>query len=72
VLGLKGNQSKLKADVEAFFDCAERDDFAHLEHDYHKTVEKDHGRVETREYHLMAESSFEMKGEWGGLTMPDR
>jgi len=44
VLGLKGNQSKLKADVETFFDCAGRDKFAHLDFQYHKTVEKDHGR----------------------------
>jgi len=68
VLGLKGNQTKLKDDVAHFFACAERDGFAHLQHDYHKTVEKDHGRVETREYWIVAEPSFEVKGEWGGLA----
>ena len=34
---------------------------------YHKTVEKGHGRIETREYWLVCEDSFEMKDEWGGL-----
>lgn len=67
VLGLKGNQGKLKKDVARFFSCAVRDDFVLLEHDYHKTVEKDHGRIETREYWIVAEDSFEVKDEWGGL-----
>ena len=67
VLGLKGNQTKLKDDVERFFACAERDDYALLESDTHRTVEKDHGRIETREYRIVAEDSFETKGEWGGL-----
>jgi predicted transposase YbfD/YdcC len=68
VLGLKGNQSKLKTEVETFFECAERDNFAHLEHDCHTTVEKDHGRIETRKYRIVAEDSFEVKDEWGGLN----
>ena len=67
VLGVKGNQAKLKADVETFFDCAACDAFAHLKYDYHKTVEKDHGRIETRKYWIVDEASFEVKGEWGGL-----
>lgn len=67
VLGLKGNHKKLASDVERFFDCAERDEFAHLDYTYHKTLDKDHGRIETREYWLVRESSFEVKGEWGGL-----
>lgn len=67
VLGLKGNQTKLKDEVERFFDCAERDDYALMESDSHETVEKDHGRVEKRAYRIVAEESFEAKGEWGGL-----
>lgn len=67
VLGLKGNQTRLKAEVGRFFDCAEGDEFAHLDFRYHKTVEKDHGRIETREYWIVAEASFEAKEEWGGL-----
>jgi len=67
VLGLKGNQSKLQEEVEHFFLCAQRDRFAHLPVDYEKTVEKDHGRIETREYWIVSDSSFDPTGEWGGL-----
>lgn len=67
ILGLKGNQTKMKDDVERFFACAQRDEFALLESSYHQTVEKDHGRIETREYWIVAESSFEVGEEWGGL-----
>lgn len=66
-LGLKGNQLKLQDEVDSFFHCAHKDKFAHLEYDYHKTVDKDHGRIETREYWIVAEESFEVKDEWGGL-----
>jgi predicted transposase YbfD/YdcC len=68
LLGLKGNQAKLAEDVEEFFACAHRDRFAYLRHDYHKDdVEKDHGRIETREYWIVDEPSFDAGGEWGGL-----
>ena len=67
ILGLKGNQAKLRDDVETFFRCAQKDKFAHLACNYHQTVEKDHGRIETREYWLVAEDSFEVGDEWGGL-----
>lgn len=67
ILGLKGNQSKLAEDVEDFFSCAQRDDFSFLRHDYTKTTEKDHGRIETREYWIADEASFDADGAWGGL-----
>jgi predicted transposase YbfD/YdcC len=38
-----------------------------LDYDYHKTVEKGHGRIETREYRIVGEDSFEVNGQWGGL-----
>jgi predicted transposase YbfD/YdcC len=66
ILGLKGNQAKLAEDVEEFFACAHRDRFAYLRHDHYKTVEKDHGRIETREYWIVDEPSFDA-GAWGGL-----
>jgi predicted transposase YbfD/YdcC len=67
ILGLKGNQAKLAEDVEDFFACAHRDKFAHFRYDYHQTVEKDHGRIDTREYWIVDEPSFEVGDEWGGL-----
>jgi predicted transposase YbfD/YdcC len=67
ILGLKGNQGKLAEDVEEFFQCAEKDRFAHFRYDYHETVEKDHGRIESRKYWIVDEPSFEAGDEWGGL-----
>lgn len=67
ILGLKGNQEKLAQEVEHFFACAERDEFAYLRHDYCKSVEKEHGRIETRECWVVDEDSFEVNGDWGGL-----
>ena len=66
-LGLKGNQGKLAREVEEFFDCAKRDDFAHLRHDYYETIEKDHGRIDKREYWIVDEASFDVNNAWGGL-----
>jgi predicted transposase YbfD/YdcC len=48
VLAVKGNQGNLYEDAQALFEEIEHPDIAFIEHDYHKTVEKDHGRIETR------------------------
>ena len=47
VLALKGNQRTLYYDAQTLFQDAQAIDFADC--DYHKTVNKDHGRVEIRE-----------------------
>jgi len=47
VLALKGNQGGLHQDVQELFSYAEETEF--VDCDYHKTVEKNHGRLETRE-----------------------
>jgi len=49
VLSLKGNQGHLHEDVVEMFAYFERIEFAGIEHDYHKWVTKDHGRLEIRE-----------------------
>ncbi|NET73926.1 MAG: ISAs1 family transposase [Sphaerospermopsis sp. SIO1G2] len=49
ILSLKGNQGKLHEDVVEMFDYFEKIDFANIDHEYHKTVNKDHGRLEIRE-----------------------
>ena len=48
VLAVKKNQGRLYHDVKDLFDEIEHPDIAFIEHDYYETVEKDHGRIETR------------------------
>lgn len=68
VLGLKGNQQKLKKEVETFFSCAEKAEYKLLNHSMHKTIDGAHGRVEHREYHIIEDKSFDVNGTWGGLS----
>ena len=48
VLGLKGNQGTLHQRVKRLFDEALTQGWAGTRHGYHETIEKDHGRIETR------------------------
>jgi predicted transposase YbfD/YdcC len=50
VLALKGNQGHLHRDVKAYFEYALTRKFKGIAHDYHQTVDSDHGRIETRRY----------------------
>lgn len=50
VLALKGNQGTLHAEVKEFLDDAQRRGFAGAVHQFVETVDKDHGRLETRRY----------------------
>ena len=49
VLALKGNQGKLYEDAALFFAQSSQNGFDHVDHDYHKTVDGDHGRIEIRQ-----------------------
>lgn len=49
VLGLKGNQGRLHQEVIELFAQAQATDFASVAHDYHRSVDKGHGRIEVRE-----------------------
>lgn len=49
VLALKGNQRQLYAEVVDTFTGGLENGFADLEHDFHQTVGKGHGRIETRQ-----------------------
>ncbi len=71
VLALKGNQGQLHEDVQKMFAYIEKVDFAEIEHDYHKTVDKGHGRIEIRECwafnpHTWGEH-FRTLDKWQGL-----
>ena len=70
VLALKGNQSQLHEDVVAYFEYAQRRQFAGLESDYHETIEKGHGRVEVRRYWTIATLDWlEGRDKWVGLNL---
>lgn len=53
LLALKGNQSKLRADVEGFFQDALDSDWEHLDYERCESVEKGHGRIDTRTVYLV-------------------
>ncbi len=58
VLALKRNQAQLHDDVEEMFSSERKREFVHLPHDYHQTVEKDHGRIELRRCWATAAPEF--------------
>ena len=71
VLALKGNQGTLHQDVQELLAYAHEIDFKHVAHDFHQTVDKNHGRLETRRHWTIAEPEFiafvDPKGKWTGL-----
>jgi predicted transposase YbfD/YdcC len=69
VLALKENQETLYHDVQELFLAGLDNDFANLEHHAYRTVEEDHGRVETRHYHVVAVPAAlaERHSVWQGL-----
>lgn len=71
VLSLKGNQGQLHEDVRQMFAYFEKIAFADIAHDYHRTVNKGHGRLEIRECwsfdpHQWADY-FRTLSKWQGL-----
>jgi predicted transposase YbfD/YdcC len=71
VLALKGNQGTLHQEVQDLFAYAHEIDFKHVAHDYHQTVEKNHGRLEVRRYWTISEPEFiaflNPKDKWADL-----
>lgn len=61
VLGLKGNQPALLSDVKLYFETEI--------HSYaDKSIEKDHGRIERREYYLETDIDWlGQRNDWAGL-----
>ena len=58
VLALKKNQAQLYDEVRTMFTCERESEFEHLPHDYHQTVEKDHGRIEIRRCWATSDPQF--------------
>lgn len=72
ILAVKGNHSKLYAEVQDLFAYARRTDFKDVSHDYYRTVEKDHGRIEKRLCWTINEPDFlaylRQYADWPGLV----
>lgn len=68
VLSLKGNQSTMAEEVQLFFDGALETNWRDIPHDTYQTINKDHGRIETRRYAVTPEVAwFADLKEWKGL-----
>lgn len=68
VLALKGNQGNLHQDVEELFTSAREQDFKDIEYQFHSTIEKGHGRIETRSYWTMGNTEYLVGAEkWANL-----
>ena len=72
VLALKENQPQLHEDVREIFDHARRTGFADLDHDFCETVNKGHGRIETRRCWAVSDPDYisyvNDSQEWHRLT----
>jgi predicted transposase YbfD/YdcC len=50
LLAVKGNQETLQEDIQQEFKEAQAENFAHMDYEYHETLDKGHGRIEHRQY----------------------
>ena len=71
VLALKGNQGTLHDDAQDLFAYAQEINFRDVAHDFHQTIDKDHGRIEIRRYWTISEPEFitflDPHAKWAGL-----
>jgi predicted transposase YbfD/YdcC len=69
LLPVKGNQPSLKEDLELFFAEQRANGFANAKAFFHQTVEKDHGRIETRRAWSTADIDWlKERHDWTALT----
>jgi predicted transposase YbfD/YdcC len=69
VLALKGNQGTLREDVELFFSEQEARKYRDCIVDRHETVEKSHGRIETRIVTAIGDLGWlQERHKWPGLA----
>ena len=69
VLALKKNHGNLYEDVKDFFEGHASDNFSELEHSQFESIEKEHGRIETRT--VIATGDINWSGanaDWDGLV----
>jgi predicted transposase YbfD/YdcC len=69
VLALKGNQGTLRDDVEEFFTEQKANEYADCTPSRHETLEKSHGRIETRTVTVVGDIEWlKERHPWTGLT----
>lgn len=68
ILALKGNQGALREDVELFAAEQKTNGFKDTKVTRHKTVDADHGRIETRTYTVIHDVDWlQKRHQWPGL-----
>lgn len=71
VLALKGNQGTLCRDVESLFQHARATNFREVAYSADETVNKDHGRIETRRAWVITDAEYlrylDPHGKWANL-----
>ena len=69
VLALKGNQGTLRDDVEEFFTEQKANEYADCKPSCHETLEKSHGRIETRTVTVIGDIDWlKDRHPWAGLA----
>lgn len=70
-LALKKNQGTLYQEVKETFVLAQAERFTHVQHQFHQTVNKGHGRLEIRRYWTISDPEYLMyldpKSRWKGV-----
>jgi len=68
VLAVKGNQGRLLEEVEYYLQEGKRTQFEGMNVDFFESIEKDHGRIETRRCWVTQDIDWlESKKDWKGL-----
>ena len=53
LLALKGNQGKLREDIETYFQGALQSEWEYIDYESCESIEKGHGRIDTRKVYLI-------------------
>jgi len=67
VLPVKNNHPGLLDDIKLFFKEAEEKEYRGIDADNYETLEKGHGRIESRKYYVIDAEGLPDRKEWEGL-----
>lgn len=69
LLAVKDNQPILHAEMQNYFEQAESIKWEGVEHSFHETIEKEHGRIEQREVKVVEDLDWlRQREDWKNLT----